>query len=50
MVDFKKDIDFNYISELLDNANYESAFSGDWDKSYVFKSIFNIGFKKFYIS
>ena len=27
MVDFKKDIDFNYISELLDNANYESAFS-----------------------
>ena len=55
MVDFKKDIDFNYISELLDNANYESAFSGDWDKSYVFKSIFKINnlqdhddFKDFY--
>ena len=46
MVDFKKDIDFNYISELLDNANYESAF---------FKSIFKINnlqdhddFKDFY--
>ena len=55
MVDFKKDIDFNYISELLDNANYESAFSGDRDKSYVFKSIFKINnlqdhddFKDFY--
>tara|TARA_R110000824_G_scaffold294838_1_gene483232 strand:+ start:3361 stop:3816 length:456 start_codon:yes stop_codon:yes gene_type:complete len=55
MVDFKKNIDFNYISELLDNANYESTFSSDWDKSYIFKSIFKINnvqdhddFKDFY--
>ena len=55
IIDFKRDIDFNYISELLDNNNYESQFSSDWHSSFVLKSVFKINniqnnndFKPFY--
>ena len=55
IIDFKRDIDFNYISELLDDNNYESQFSSDWHGSFVLKSVFKINniqnnndFKPFY--
>lgn len=42
MVDFKGDIDFNYISELLDSGQYESQFASDWNDKFVLKSVFKI--------
>ena len=33
--EFKTKIDFNYISNLLENNNYTSIFSGNWHESYV---------------
>jgi len=41
-VDFKGDIDFNYISNLLDSGPYESQFSSDWHDRFVLKSVFKI--------
>ena len=41
-VDFKGDIDFNYISDLLDGGQYESQFASDWNDKFVLKSVFKI--------
>jgi mannose-6-phosphate isomerase-like protein (cupin superfamily) len=38
----KRHIDFNTVSELLDNNNYTSIFSGNWQESYVLNGTFLI--------
>jgi len=39
---FKEPIDFNFLSKLLDNNNFESYISSNWLNSYVFESVFKI--------
>ena len=39
---FKEPIDFNFLSKLLDNNNFESSVSSNWLSTYIFESVFKI--------
>jgi hypothetical protein len=39
---FDEDIDFNFISKLLDRNNFKSHVSSNWLAEYVFESVFQI--------
>jgi quercetin dioxygenase-like cupin family protein len=40
--DFKKEIDFNYVCDLVDLHNFESSISSDHLTNYVLKGVFKI--------
>lgn len=42
VVKFENNVDFNFLSNLLNRNHFESEFTSNWLKEYVFNSVFRI--------